>query len=314
MVIDQNGIPHIAYFDDFNDKLKYGTKVDDKWVTKVVYWSNVDGLYPSIALGPKDQLRVTHYMLDIRVLMFNRLYGNFFQQTAFIRNLNVGATSLVMDQNDNPHIIYYDLEKKTIEYAHLVRDILVSQTVAAASPDGVTFPIVLEENKNPFTCYYANGQGLKCARLKNETWEIQTVESGNGTGIHPSLAVDNQGRPHISYYDQNLKSLKHAFLDGSTWKIEIVDNSGDVGNPSSIAIDKQNRIHICYYDLAAQSLKYALWNGKSWQITLVDNYGNVGLVNSLALDKKGNPHIVYYDRSNFQLKYAIAVSIGKADY
>ena len=42
---------------------------------------------------------------------------------------------------------------------------------------------------------------LKYARWTGSAWEIQTVDSQGDWGEHSSLALDADGRPHISYHD-----------------------------------------------------------------------------------------------------------------
>lgn len=136
-------------------------------------------------------------------------------------------------------------------------------------------------------------------------WKVETVDGSTAVGFNTSLALDAQGRPHISYHDTTNESLKYARWDGTAWQIETVD-TGDVGWYSSLKLDQQGRPHISYDQRksGARYLKYAWWDGTAWQITEVDKAGQVGYETSLELDSNGLPHISYYDDTNTALKYA----------
>ena len=72
-------------------------------------------------------------------------------------------------------------------------------------------------------------------------WNIEIVDSDNGN--YSSLAFDDSGFPHISYYDDDNSDLKHAYQDVSGWHTETVDNAGDVDR-TSLAFDDNDFPHI----------------------------------------------------------------------
>jgi PGF-pre-PGF domain-containing protein len=136
-------------------------------------------------------------------------------------------------------------------------------------------------------------------------WNITTVDSGGNVGSYSSLALDDEGYPHISYFDADPNfDLKYAVWNGSAWSNETVDSGGPVGGYISLALDDEGYPHISYYDYWNNILKYAAWNGSAWSIETVDNVGVVGLYTSLALNASDYPHISYYDSLISALKYA----------
>src|SRR5205085_11803443 len=98
------------------------------------------------------------------------------------------------------------------------------------------------------------------------SWAVQTVDSPGMVGSYTSLALDQNGAAHISYYDVTNGHLKHAYEQGQKWVIETVDGAGNVGTFTSIALDKTGNPRISYRDVALKQLKYAAWNGSSWDI------------------------------------------------
>lgn len=50
-------------------------------------------------------------------------------------------------------------------------------------------------------------------------WHVEAVDSEGSVGSHTSLALDADGYPHISYYDDGNGGLKYASY--SAWKLYL---------------------------------------------------------------------------------------------
>jgi hypothetical protein len=145
-----------------------------------------------------------------------------------------------------------------------------------------------------------SGDNLLHSVQESSGWFTDIVDTG---GVHfPSIDLDTNGLPRISYYDTTTRDLKYAKFNGTAWEIEIVDTVGDVGSSSSLAVDHRDMAHIAYYDATNGDLKYAYFNGSDWEIYTLVSEGDVGSHCSLALDPFGNPYIPFHDAGLGDLK------------
>jgi len=123
-------------------------------------------------------------------------------------------------------------------------------------------------------------------------WSFQPVDRA-GKGRYSSVAMDSDGRPHVSYYNHEDDDLKYARWTGTSWAVETVDAAGDVGRYTSLALDAAGRPFISYYDNTHSALKLAQWTGAAWAIqTVAANTGDEST--SLALSTAGRPRITFF--------------------
>ncbi len=125
----------------------------------------------------------------------------------------------------------------------------------------------------------------------------ETVESTNDVGWHSSIALDSNGKVHISHYDNTNADLRYCNNTAGTWSCTAVDTADDVGRFSSIAIDSNNKVHISYLNQTDDDLKYCNNTAGSWSCTTIDTVGAVGWHNSIAIDSNNKVHISHADSS-----------------
>jgi hypothetical protein len=224
----------------------------------------------------------------------------------------VSSCSIALDSNDNPHVAFCDYNSSVVKYVWWNGSSWVVQNATSASHVAYV-SLALDSKDNPFISYVqtideGGHTSLFFAKRSGSSWSTQMVDPYNGW--FPSIAIDSNDTPHISYY--GYFSLAYASWTGAGWKIETVDagtsSQQDIGWYSSLALDSNDTAHISYYDRKNGDLKYAYQNGSSWVVQTVDSEQNVGLDTSLALDSNNNPHISYrgdFLESTIGLRYTV---------
>ena len=90
----------------------------------------------------------------------------------------------------------------------------------------------IDGSNNVHISYYDESNGdMKYAMNTGGGWSIDTVDSEGSVGSSCTLALDDWGNAHVSYYsyDPPSRGLKYATNAGGNWMTEIVYSVGGVG-------------------------------------------------------------------------------------
>ena len=329
LALDANGYPHISYHDyGYYDEgaLKYAYLDASGWHTQTVDSEEGVGRYTSLALDGSGYPHISYldYTNDDLKYAYQDVFG-WHTQTVDSEGDVGWYTSLALDGVGYPHISYLDYTNGDLKYAYLDASGWYFHTLDSRGDVGYYTSLALDGVGYPHISYFdESNNALKYAYRDASGWHFQTVDSEGSGGWRrysdTSLALDESGYPHISYYNKDLPiKLKYAFRDESGWHSEVVFTGARAcasycgwEMATSMILDGDSHAHISFWDFTCgyHDLKYAYRDTSGWHVETVDSEGKVGGYNSLALGSDGYPHISYQDSYNSDLKYAYQDTSG----
>jgi hypothetical protein len=130
-------------------------------------------------------------------------------------------------------------------------------------------------------------------------------------GQFPAVAMDSNGRMHMSSYDLHRMRIIYSVWDPvkDKWTVQKLEpydvKSKALGTFfSAIGIEEAtSKAHIVYTYLNPGSLRHAIGDLTGFKVQIADQTPGVGFVSSLAVDGKGVPHWAHLDSKNFDLRY-----------
>ncbi|MDW8023628.1 MAG: hypothetical protein RMJ15_07835 [Nitrososphaerota archaeon] len=244
IALDSNNKPYIVYSTlGFGFPQIYGFEVKvarydgNKWqIDSIESKSFSFSPPPNVAIGvdSKNLPQIAYFMPIIGVQGINVVYDlkyaiyekGTWWKTVVVTMLVPVDMSLAVDIQDKPHIVYHD--RNQIKHAKLV-------SFAKAIP----------------ICY--------------SKWDVTNVDTASSAyDACPSIAIDPQGRIHISYnkYSKNQMLLRYAIWDGRSWTAETIatiDGQYRLAYAplTSISVNRKGIPHISYFNYLNKDLMYA---------------------------------------------------------
>lgn len=262
IALDQQGVPHIAYYSGAG-RLNYATRgATGQWSTKIVDADSLVGKTPSLAIASSNRAYISYFDERHGDLKLATQNANEWTTTVLDSAGVVGwDTSLALDVRDVPHIAYHEWVTGQLRY-------LVVGSIPQVVDEPGPFPTLYNTSLALDGAALAHISYLEATHLDlryavqktGSGWTLATPDTTGATGGHTSLALDHAGLPHISYHDRTQGNLRYASLQSDgLWRLETVDGLADsVGEMTSLALDAQGDPHITYLDKTKTNLAYAV--------------------------------------------------------
>jgi len=296
LAIDSANKPHIAYQTSTPDGPDYWVSYayfDGRiWDIQSLDDTGTEEAPPSVACLDLDSADQPHVMFNDTATgdWLYRYFDGGAWQALDMEGLH-GATSLVLDADDRPHIVYTG---GGLHYAWHNRTEWLTEEIgtdlSAISPD-----LALSGSNTPCVAYYNwEDDHAALASFSDGEWDFYSAPCITN-GAAPDAACMSTGMPAFSFYNSSAEELWYVyFVKGSGWQHQVPDSDGNVGKRSSLAFDSQNHPHISYYDQDNYDLKYACLDGIDWHVETIEGDGIVsGDISSIAVDSYDRPCVAF---------------------
>jgi hypothetical protein len=244
--------------------------------------------------------------------------------------------SMALDSNGYPVVSYYRLDTGNLKILHCNDANCAGNNESITNPDGpedvgIDSDLVLDANGYPVVAYSdSTNTGLKIlhcndANCAGGNESITSPDTDGSVGFWPSLALDANGYPIVSYYDGTNQKLKlmhcnDADCAGGDESITVPIQNELGGAYSSLALDGNGNPIVSYVGSASPAAELDLkvlrcddpnCEGQE-SITTPDSNGDVGYDSSLVLDDEGRPVVSYmrYDTDNLKLLHCTYAHCG----
>jgi hypothetical protein len=340
---DTNGIPYVAY-EDLGKSNKASVLMYD---TLAKMWKPVGGslgvsggqaLYTSIAFDRKNNIPYLAYedakdSNRLMVLSFNGVSWSTAGGATYAKGVTKDTASWVSittDKSGNPYVSYEDASN-----SHGVGVMMFNTTTSMWSVvnnaglvtgGAVNYTSIgVDASSNVYVAYQDMSKygysGLSIIEYTAGAWNYvggsykvsQAISSS--AALYVSLAMDNNGKPVVTYQDKGTQHHGEAFtFNGTSWDmlgaIGLSNGSGSGWNGlasyTAIAVNSSGTPYVAYRDgNNAGKATVMSYNGSSWSVVGTPGISVAGCkFTNIGFDKAGDPICMFTDKNT---TYGISV-------
>jgi hypothetical protein len=151
---------------------------------------------------------------------------------------------------------------------------------------------------------FGRTEGVEYYRNAGSGWEVTQIGSGPiPYQYNVALALDPEGSPSLTYYNDVDQDLVFARLDNGSWNLEKAAEEGNVGKYSSLAYDFDGRPAVTFFrqtGSTAGEIVYATRGDNGWTLETIGDLAAFSELNarrnsSLAFDSQGRANVAFAD-------------------
>ncbi len=239
------------------------------WSVKVVDDTrNATNVSSSIAIDSSNSPHISYFYCEKKEIKYSKYNKGKWETITVDRSqFQLTFTSLAIDKNDNPHIIFTGLKHAWFDGSKWQ-----VETIDTQGDIGNDHSIVIDDSNKIYVSYYDRSTNeLKYAWKTNNKWNIEVINTGEVVGVFPSIAIDSKKNPHICFFDPSLKELKYTWKNVNKWGIITLDPNLEAGLVCLIGIDSKDQVFILYNDALRDQIKYVKFEKKIIESGIVSN-------------------------------------------
>ena len=123
LVYGSSGVPHIIYYQNLDDELRYATLTSGSWEIKELSSDSSIGLESSLAVDSQDRVHFVYYSSPNSELIYGILEdGVLTSETLGTFSENVDLWDIALDSEGQPHIVYYYKTATELVFRSLVKE------------------------------------------------------------------------------------------------------------------------------------------------------------------------------------------------
>jgi len=120
LALDSHGAPHIAYYSESGQNLRYASLTGTGWTLSTIEHLNNIGMQPSLVIDAQDRPHISYYDAtnkELKYATYDTTFGQWVIRTVDRENDAGSWSSLALDTAGHPAIAYYDATNHELKFA-----------------------------------------------------------------------------------------------------------------------------------------------------------------------------------------------------
>lgn len=206
--------------------------------------------------------------------------------------------SIAVDSGGSPLIVYRNEEGygNNLSYAKLLGETWVGGIIDS-SGYATYSAIVFDQSDKPHISYTGNGSGagedLFYATIEESKWVTSEVDNSASVGLENDIALDSEGKVHISHWSWAEDTLKLSSNVSGEWVNETIQPAS--WSSTSIVLDNEDYVHIACH--AQGGVNYVTNMSGNWESSAIGSYHHLNSI--LRMDSEQRLHVISHDTQSF---------------